>query len=247
MITRDFKVCDDFYGAAAPSRLKCPIPMGAKSFSAIGYNEGSRTAKYVVFIDGKQVYDSGVAGIAIVKVVIPAKASLLELVAEPSGEHCDHTYWCYPRFHSVASDKVTDKMLDGKLGTLKFSIASSSVGYGALTHNQPITGLRSVPVHFRDAQPCDEFLFAHAPSTVTYQVPEGMSRFTAIGYNVYGHHVNYEVWADAKRLYESPQAGIIPIDVKLPPGTKTIELKINDLGKDWGDHSMWCYPRLHRK
>lgn len=74
-----------------------------------------------------------------------------------------------------------------------------------------------------------------------------MTRFTAIGYAVLRHHVKYEVWADAKRIYESPQAGIIPIDVKLPPGTKTIELKINDLGNNRDDHSMWCYPRLHRK
>ncbi len=75
----------------------------------------------------------------------------------------------------------------------------------------------------------------------------GLIRFTAIGYNVVSHHVKFEVWADAKRLYESPQAGIVPIDVKLPSGTKTIELKINDLGNRAADQSMWCYPRLHRK
>ena len=74
-----------------------------------------------------------------------------------------------------------------------------------------------------------------------------MSRFTAIGYNVRSHHVKYEVWADAKRIYENPQAGIVPIDVKLPSGTKTIELKINDLGDFYDDFSMWCYPRLHRR
>lgn len=138
-------------------------------------------------------------------------------------------------------------MLDGKAESLKFTIASHSVGVQKLTHNEPINTLKSVPVHFRDAQPCDEFLYAHAPSTLKYQVPEGMTRFTAIGYNVLSHHVKYEVWADAKRIYESPQAGIIPIDVRLSAGTKTIELKINDLGSNDYDHSMWCYPRLHRK
>jgi hypothetical protein len=75
-----------------------------------------------------------------------------------------------------------------------------------------------------------------------------MTRFIAIGYNVLRHHVKYEVWADTKRIHESPRpAGIDLIDVKLPPGTKTIELKINDLGSNRVDTSMWCYPRLHRK
>ncbi len=63
----------------------------------------------------------------------------------------------------------------------------------------------------------------------------------------FAHPVKYEVWADAKRIYESPQAGILPIDVKLPPCIKTIELKINDLGNSGNDASLWCYPRLHRK
>jgi hypothetical protein len=251
LISRDFKVCDDYYGAHAPSKLKCPIPTGAKSFSVIGYNDASRTEKYQLLIDGKQVYDSGITDIAIAKVDIPAKASLLELVIDPAGDAFqDHTYWCYPRFHSVAVDKLTDKMLDGKPGTLKFAIKTSSVGAQSLTHNQPINTLKTVPIHFRDAQPCDEFLFAHAPSTVTYQVPEGMTRFTAIGYNVISQSVKYEVWADAKQLPfngHNGQGGIVPIDVKLPPGTKTIELKINDLGNNGGDWSMWCYPRLHRK
>ncbi len=249
LITRDFKVCDDFYGAHAPSRLKCPIPTGAKSFSVVGHNEASRTAKYVVFIDGKQAYDSGVTDIVVIKLDIPAKASLLELVGDPAGDHVfDHTYWCYPRFHSVTQEKITDKMLDGKPGPLKFEIASHKVGAGSLTHNKPLIDvLKSVPLHFRDTQPCNDFLLAIAPSTVTYQVPDGMTRFTAIGYNVLSHSVKYEVWADAKRIYESPQAGIIPIDVKLPPNTKTIELRINDLGDNQNDRSMWCYPRLHRK
>ena len=74
-----------------------------------------------------------------------------------------------------------------------------------------------------------------------------MTRFTAIAYNVLSHSVNYEVWADGKRVYESPRVGILPIDVKLPPGTKKIELKINDMDGGRADHSMWCYPRLYRK
>lgn len=248
-ITRDFRVCDDFYGAHAPSRLKCPVPRGAKSFSVIGYNHSSRTTKYLIFTDGNKVHDSGITDLSIAKVDLPAKASLLELAVDPAGDNAsDQAYWCYPRFHSVTSEQITNRMLDQKTGTLKFTVASSSVGAGSFTHNKPPSDVvKSVPIYFRDVQPCDEFLFSHAPSTVTYQVPEGMTRFTAIGYNVRSHHVKYEVWSDANRIYESPQAGIVPIDVKLPPGTKTIELKVNDLGSFNFDFSMWCYPRLHRK
>lgn len=247
-ITRDFRFCDDFYGARAPSRLKCPIPAGAKSFSVVGSNHSSRSSKYVILIDGKQVQETGITDVAVMKVNIPEKASLLELVADTGGTpNYEHTYWCFPRFHAVPLDRLTDKMLDGKPGPLKFTIASGTVGSGSMTHNQPIENGLSTPVHFRDSLPCDEFLFGHAPASVTYQVPQGMTRFTAIGYDVMSDSVKFEVWADGARIYESPQVGIVSIDIKLPPGAKTIDLKVNPLGGYAGDYSMWCYPRLYRK
>jgi hypothetical protein len=247
MITRDFKPCDDFYGAHAPSRLKCNIPSGAKSFSVVGFNPASHEAKFAVLIDGEEVHRSAQTGVEIIKVDIPPKASLLELVTDECGnEEYDHTHWCYPRYHTVTSDRLTDKMLDGKPGTLKFSVASGNAP-SPVTRNQHMGPCRYVPVNFRDATLCDEFLYDHPPSTVTYQVPEGMTRFTAIGYCVWSNHVKFEVWADAKRIYESPQAGIVPIDVKLPAKTKTVELRVTDLGDGRADHALWCYPRLYRR
>ncbi|MDB5345757.1 MAG: hypothetical protein JWP89_4134 [Schlesneria sp.] len=248
LVIPDFRFCDDYYGAHAPSRLKCPIPSGAKSFSVVGYNEASRTTKSLAFIDGKKVYDSGITNIALVKIEIPAKATLLELVFDDAndGRH-DYSYWCYPRYHTVPANKLTDAMLDGKPGPLKFAIASNTVGTHSLTHNQPIETLPMAPLQFHDALPCQEFLFAHAPSTVAYEVPDGMTRFSAIGYCVLSQSVKFEVWANNKLVYESPAAGIVRIDVKLPAGTKTIELKINHLGDLAADHSMWCFPRLHRR
>lgn len=248
LITRDFAPCRDSYGAHAPSRLKCPIPKGADSFTVVGYNDASRSTTYQVFIDGKQIHETGETAVAPIKVDIPPKSSLLELLIDDAGDNRhDLSYWCYPRFHNVPADKVTDKMWDGKPGPLKFTIASQTVGFGKLTHNQPIGGAQAVPVHFRDALPCDEFLFSVPNSTVTYSVPAGVTRFSAIGYCVFSHHVRFEVWADTKQIYRSPQAGIIPIDVKLPAGTKTVELKIDSLGNHQGDFSMWCYPRLYKK
>ena len=249
LIQRDFKPCDDFYSASAPSRLKCPIPPGAKSFSVVGYNHHFRTTDFVVEIDGQQIHRTGAAETAIIKVDVPPKSTLLELVVDPiGGVHFDRTYWCYPRFHSVPSGKITDKQLDGKPGPLGFAVSAHSVGGGMFSHNTHHDEINTISViSFRDAQPCDEFLYAMAPSSITYQVPAGMSRFTAIGYNRLSFDVSYEVWADGKRVYQSPKAGIVSIDVALPAMTKLIELKIDNLGSSDFDHSLWCYPRLHRK
>jgi hypothetical protein len=250
LVSRQPSVCRDFYGAHANSRLKCKIPSAAKSFSVVGYNHASRSAKYQILIDGSQVYDSGVTDIAVIKVEIPAGASLLELVADGVGNlEFDHTYWCYPRYHSVAKDKITDAMVDGKATPLKFIVTDHQVADGQqFTHNQTMQSLPSTaPLHYSDAVPCYEFLFAHADSSVTYKVPEGMTRFSAIGYNARSNHVKFEVWANARKLYESPQAGIVPVEVKLPPGTQSLELRVNDLGNDGHDTSMWCYPRLYKK
>ncbi|MDB5341618.1 MAG: hypothetical protein JWN70_7237, partial [Planctomycetaceae bacterium] len=250
LVTRTPAACREYYGAHAPSRFKCPIPPAARSFSAIGYNHASRTTIYKVLIDGNKVYDSGVAGIDVIKVDIPPNASLLELVIdEAGGDNFDHNYWCYPRFHTVHVDKITDAMLNGKPSPLKFVIAAQEVGKGGeFTQHQAMGGVAlAAPLDFRDAVPCDEFLFAVANSSVTYIVPSGMTRFSAIGYNTRSNHVQFEVWADARKLYESPRAGIAPIQVKLPAGTKTIELKANDMGDGRYDYSMWCYPRLYKK
>ena len=248
LITRDFTTCRDFYGARAPSRLKCPIPKGARSFTVVGYNDNSRSTKYLLYVDGKEVYASSVTGIVPIRIDLPRNAGLLELLIETGGNDLsDDSYWCSPRYHDVSSENVTDRMLDAKPRNLKFEIQSHTVGYGELTYNQPIVNLKSVPVDFRDAKPCDEFLYSVPNASVTYAVPAGMTRFTAIGYCLVSHSVRFEVWADARQIYASPQVGIVPIDVKLPTDTKTVELTINDLGNSEYDNAMWCYPRLHRK
>ncbi len=250
LITRDFKPCDDFYWACAPSRLKCPIPPGAKSFSVVAMNHGSRSADFIVEVDGQRLHRSGPIETAVIKIDVPPKSTLLELLVDPMGNNtADLSCWCYPRFHAVAANKIIDKQLDGKQSPLKFTIAAHSVGNGAFVHNKHWDDSMKTTsvVHFRDAQPCDEFLYAIANSSTKYAVPEGMSRFTAIGYNVQSFDVKYEVLANGKLIYQSPKAGIIPMDVSLPPKTKTIELKVDSLGNYHWDHSLWCYPRFHRK
>lgn len=243
-ISREFEFCDDYYGAHPPSRLKCPVPAGAKSFSVVGYNCSSGSSKFQVEIDGKQVHSLR-TNIDIIRVDLPPKSSRIELVVDICEDRdYDHAYWCYPRFHAVIADRITDQMLDGKPGPLPFTIASGEVGEGSLEHKKPY--LKSAPVNFRDAVPCHEFIFAHAPSTIKYAVPEGMTRFTAVGLNALSKSVKYEVWADDKRIYSSPEAGMVSIDAQLPAATKVIELKVVHLDDPFADHSIWCYPRLHR-
>jgi hypothetical protein len=248
LVTREFQYCDEFYGAHAPSSIKCKIPPSAKSFSVIGINEASRHSKFLVFVDAKEVYDSGITGMSVIKVDIPPKSSILELLADPAqGNGLDHTYWCHPRFHSVPADKVTDKQLDSKGGAMKLNPATATLDGNPLIPNRLIDGLATPPVSFRNAKACGEFLFAHAPSSVTYPVPKGMNRFTAVGYNALSHSVRFQVWADARQIFESPDAGVVPIDVKLPVGTRVLELKVDKLDGDGWDQSIWCYPRLYKK
>lgn len=247
MIAPRFEFCNDYVGAHAPSRVGIPIPATAKSFSTVAYNDSSRIEKYRILIDGKETCVSQDTGVAVMKVDVPANSKLLELVADPLGDSAyDHTFWCYPRFHTVSAERVADKMLDDPRSGPILNI-SAGTAEGDVTRSKPTGDLKSGPISFRDFQPCDEFIFAHAPSTVTFQVPEGMTRFTATGYNVIGHSARFEVWADGKRILESPDAGVVPIDVRLPPTTRVIELKTNDCGNAAGDQCIWCYPRLNRK
>lgn len=246
LTTQELVECDDYYGAHAPSRIETSIPAGAKSFSVIGYNHTSRTTSYKITADGvKKLYESGATDIAIIKVNIPANTSQLELIIDPVGDiGYDHSFWCYPRFHRVPAEEIKDEMLDSKNDVLPWDVKHSRVQGGPLTHNERI--FPSAPLNFRHASPCDEFIFAHAVSSIKYAVPAGMNRFTAIGYCCASEAVRYEVWVNSRKIYESPRAGIVPIDVKLPPEAKYIELRIESFGNGFMDWSMWCYPRLYQ-
>lgn len=243
-VTKDFRFCEDYYFAHAPSRLKCLIPAGARSFSVVGYNCGSGDSRYQVLIDSKRVHDSPVVNLDFIRIDLPRNSKSLELVADPAGNSAyDNVFWCYPRFHSVTADQVDDSMLDNAPGPLKFNVTSSNVGTGP-----PLTRKSAFPpVHFRDALPCHEFILAHAPSSLKYAVPAGMTRFTAVGLTPLSQSAKYEVWANGRRIYESPKSGTVKIDVTFPPATTTLELKVDHLGEATADHSYWCYPRLHRK
>jgi hypothetical protein len=250
LISRQFEFCEDYYGAHAPATFKVAVPKGAKSFSVIGTNEGSRSTRFIARVDGITVYESGVTHQAIMRIDIPQESSTLELQIDDVGnDHFDHSYWCYPRFHEVTSDQITNDMLDSPPGKLRFEIKDRAIAADrAVTRNHPaIPFLTCPPIRFRDAVPCHEFFYAHSPSSITFAVPDGMTRFTGIGYNVRNHHVSFEVWADGKKLFDSGRAGIVPIDLQLPKDAKALDLRVSDLGNRNLGHTFWCYPRLHRR
>jgi len=258
MIALDARPCHDFYYAHAPSRIFAAIPPTAKSFSVAAYNDCSRTTKACVYVDGRLMKES-LDPFSVLAFDLPHKAATLELVSETLGNRdFDQSYWCYPRFHSEKADDLDEgdlydrlpgnKLAKGKApGKLAFVVTKNQIEGEKLTYNTPPKNISYAPVDFKDATPCDEFIFAHATSAFSYAVPEEMTRFTAIGYCVKSKHVRFEVFANGVGIYRSPTAGIVPIDVKLPKGTRTLELRIDNLGSYDFDVSMWCYPRLHKK
>ena len=96
---------------------------------------------------------------------------------------------------------------------------------------------------------CERFLLAHAPSRITFLLPEGATRFTATGLTsqepgIWGAWF-YEVWIDGELKFRSPSLENyprkeIPIAVDIPDGAKRITLLVDDQGNNQRDHSIWA-------
>jgi len=102
------------------------------------------------------------------------------------------------------------------------------------------------PVTAIDAGTCREFLFAHAPSKLTYSLPAGAESFSAIGFCERRSQVQYRVLIDDTEVFSS-RGSMAVINIKVPAGSKTIALAADDLGTfDW-KHTFWCFPTVHSK
>jgi len=107
-----------------------------------------------------------------------------------------------------------------------------------------------------DGEPCANFLFAHATSRVSYLVPRGYARFSAIGMSPARAKFKNDTWsyrvlADETPIFESRSLGTysdrqVPIDVELPAGTRAITLVADANGNSNNDHAIWAIPRLIR-
>lgn len=129
---------------------------------------------------------------------------------------------------------------------------SYSVGWADLLVNTSIDGLIA---HLDDA-PCEEYLFAHAPSSLVYEIPSGATHFTAIGIAPRGLQNPgtwiYSVKIDRKVVFESRSLQSyankqVPIEVAIPKGAKKIELLVSEMKDAWQDHSIWAKPRFEAR
>jgi tetratricopeptide (TPR) repeat protein len=241
------QTCNEFLCARAPSRLVYKIPPGTKSFTVVGYCPVPRIC-YKVNVDGRPLHESRLpAGVASIRVDLPADAKTIELAADyPPGKkdwNGDQSYWLFPRFHPVGKEQAE---LDGtgphtKLTQLEPDTVDPATAM--LQVNQPPGNIW--PLHLTEEKPCGEFLFAHAMSHLAYAVPEGAEEFSATGYCTLNVPARFRVFADASLLLSSAPAEIVPIRVRLPKGAQRLHLLTDDLGDNNCKHTFWCYPRFY--
>lgn len=112
-------------------------------------------------------------------------------------------------------------------------------------------------------KPARKGLFAHADSEVIFAIPNGVTKFTAVGTgpnfkakraskNVNGLDMldgswTYEVLIDGVQVYESePLCAYVkkeaPIQVDIPENARHITLKTHMLGNGHSDWSIWAEP-----
>ncbi len=129
---------------------------------------------------------------------------------------------------------------------------SYSVGWADMLVNSSLDGL-AVQL---DGQPCIEYILAHAPSSLVYDIPPAATHFTAVGISPL-ELPNPGTWAyivkvDRKVIFESRslqsyQNKQVPIEVAIPKGSKRMELIVSEMKDGYADHSIWAKPRFEAR
>lgn len=98
------------------------------------------------------------------------------------------------------------------------------------------------------------FYFAHAPSSLIFNIPDGAIGFRAIGTHPAGTfrpdigQWRLAVCVDDCEVFLSggirEAGGKIPIEIPLPKGARQIELRADPLGSADMDHCVWAYPEF---
>jgi hypothetical protein len=242
-VPEHLEYCKEFLFAHAPSRVVYALPPEAKSFSAVGYCAVSADVKFRVLFDGQVKYESPRAGVVPISVDVPPGAKTLEMVVDDLGNNSyDWSHWLEPRLYPCSAAQIGGSKAGNPVKLTERQPLSVSVGYYVLYVNQAPSP--TPPPHFDRVEPCNELLFAHSPSHLTYAIPPGAREFTAIGHNVRSTTVKFRVFVDGQGAYESPLAGIVPIRVPLADGAKRLDLIVDDFDGNSMDHSFWCYPRF---
>jgi len=124
----------------------------------------------------------------------------------------------------------------------------SKVGWGALAVNKAEDGAREIKVA---GAACREFIYAHANSSIIYEIPRGSAYFVAAGACSYhaNKSIRFLVKVDGKLKLKSKRldrlrGGSVSIRVKLPQGARKIELIVDNCGNSNYDWSVWAFPRF---
>jgi hypothetical protein len=103
-------------------------------------------------------------------------------------------------------------------------------------------------------KPCDRFLYAPAPSSLVYQIPDGAVFFRAVGVKPVGKldskeaDFKYLVYVDGNEVFVSKgikeNNGTVAIEAVVPRGARRIELRVDAMGSSDNDHAVWAYPEF---
>jgi hypothetical protein len=110
------------------------------------------------------------------------------------------------------------------------------------------------PVPSLDGKPCTRFIWAHAPSSLMYDLTAfpGKRKFVAIGYMANDRSTNgvvFIVRIDGTEVFRSNKVDgktvvSVPVVAAIPAGSKVLELVVDDLRNLISDWSYWVEPRL---
>ena len=128
---------------------------------------------------------------------------------------------------------------------------ATQVGFGSFMVNQCSDNSRVLI----DGRPCRTYVYAHAPSSVIYDIPEGVIGFRAIGTSPTGGVFRRDIgqWRLAVRVDDAEAFiskgiqeanGKIVVEIPLPKGAKEIELRADPMGGASHDQAIWAEPEF---
>jgi len=246
-INYDFKFCNEFIYSRSPWEILCKVPAWADRFTVVGYTSDDHNVKYKIHalrtpearMLARNAFDSGECRVAAADINIEKDDNFLLLVVQNSDVSIfNHSFWLRPSFYR--KNKPTERISCSKIKA--FDIDPRDLN--KIQFNSIPPGVMR-PLDISQQTKCTEFIYAHAPSQVDFEVPSGAKKFKAVGYNTISQSTAFEVRFDnGLNSFVSKPAGVVKIDVKIPHGAKKISLIVNSLGNKSCDSSFWLYPRF---